>query len=716
MGNDFFYILKWWLFIFGIGLLFLPLSLTLFKRFFDKGYIFSKTLGIATISYLIFLFGTFHVLPFSRGSIALIIFFILLLDVYLLRKRRVVLLRKELLIIVFQEAFFFSSLVLWSYIKGFQPDIHGLEKFMDFGFMNSVLRSTYLPPTDMWFPPLPINYYYFGHLVTAILIKLTGISPFISFNLMLATIFAFTTTSSFSIIATLTQDVLKIRRTSFLTGILGGIIVSLGGNLQTIYTLFAPYTPADNPVPFWKLDFLPKTFPNNYWYPNATRFIPFTIHEFPSYSFVVSDLHGHVLDIPFVLLTIAIIYSVFLAKKLTYKISLVVSFMLALMYMTNAWDGIIYFLLFSITILLWKSEILKIKKGKKSIKWYSLKAKMKLITNKKRYAIQSLKLIAATGFGYLVFVFPFNMHFKPFVSGVGVVCAPSFLTHIGKLGPFLFEANHCQRSPFWMLAILYGFFYFFSIALIFKIMKLKKTPPTLIFLLLLILLSTILIATPEFIYAKDIYPAHYRANTMFKLGYQAFIMLSIVSTFSIAYLLHKGRRFLWLPITFILLAFILSYPYFAVTSYFGNLKTYKGLDGLTYLKTLYPNDYEAILWIQKNISGQPVLIEAQGDSYTDYERISANTGLPTPLGWTVHEWLWRGNYSFPQSRLDDIKTLFEGTIQQTIPLIRKYKISYVILGDQERTKYPGINEGKFTLLGTIVFKKGDTKIYKLNAL
>ena len=46
-----------------------------------------------------------------------------------------------------------------------------------------------------------------------------------------------------------------------------------------------------------------------------------------------------------------------------------------------------------------------------------------------------------------------------------------------------------------------------------------------LFVLLLIVLSTLLIIVPEFIHVKDIYPAHYRANTMFKLVYQSFIML-----------------------------------------------------------------------------------------------------------------------------------------------------------------------------------------------
>jgi len=713
-SSDFFYVLKWWLFLFGIGLLFLPLSKILFSKFFDRGYIFSKTLGIAILSYLIYLISTFHVVSFSRISIVGILFAIAIFDILLLRKFRFKFSLKKNKIYIFQEILFFLSILAWSYIKSFQPDIHGLEKFMDFGFMNSILRSHYLPPTDMWFPPFSINYYYFGHLVTAVLIKLTNISPFIAFNLMLATIFAFTITSAFSIASTLAQDILKIKRTSFLTGILGAILTTFGGNLHTMYTFFLPYSPPENPIPFWQLKFSPLTFPNNYWYPNATRFIPFTIHEFPSYSFVVSDLHGHVLDIPFVFLTLALIYSVFLERKITLKLSLLVAFMLAVMYMTNAWDGIIYFLLFILTIVLWKSETLTLRKTSKNIKWFNLKAKLGLVMNKKKYLYGCLKYLVFTMLGYVVFSLPFNLQFKPFVSGIGVLCAPNFLVKIGRIGPLIFEASHCQRTPFWMLAILYGFFYFFSIALILKIINLKKASPSLIYILLLILISTILIATPEFIYAKDIYPAHYRANTMFKIGYQAFIMLSLVSSFSITYLFHKGKRILWLPVTFILLFLVLLYPYFAINSYFGNLKENKGLNGLSYLKTIYPADYEAILWIQDNIKGQPILLESQGDSYTDFGRISANTGLPTPLGWTVHEWLWRGSYNFPQSRLEDIKILFEGIISQQKKLIKKYNIDYIYVGNMERAKYTNLSENNFLQLGSIVYKNRDVKIYKIN--
>ena len=60
-------------------------------------------------------------------------------------------------------------------------------------------------------------------------------------------------------------------------------------------------------------------------------------------------------------------------------------------------------------------------------------------------------------------------------------------------------------------------------------------------------------------------------------------------------------------------------------------------------KMSFPRTPGAIRWLDETIEGQPVVLEANGDSYSDYERVSAMTGLPTVLGWYVHEWLWRGD-------------------------------------------------------------------------
>ena len=61
-------------------------------------------------------------------------------------------------------------------------------KILDYGFVNSILRSGYVPPKDMWFAGGSINYYYFGHYISAFLTRLSGIATEISYNLMMATL------------------------------------------------------------------------------------------------------------------------------------------------------------------------------------------------------------------------------------------------------------------------------------------------------------------------------------------------------------------------------------------------------------------------------------------------------------------------------------------------------------------------------------------------
>ncbi len=708
-------ILQWWTTIFIIGIIFTPITSLIFSNFFDKGYIFAKIIGIALISYAVFVLGFLKILPFTEITIALTAFFFLILNIILISKYPDILVsfKKSWKIFFFEEILFLGVLFFWSSIHAHQPEIHGLEKYMDFGFINSILRSEYFPPKDMWLTPFYINYYYFGHLATAVLTKLSFLSSSITFNLMLSTISALSFASAFSIGANLLNEKWKIIFGGFITA----FILNFVGNLHTIYLFFKPYQ-NENPVPFWQLIFSPFTFPNNYWYPNATRFIENTIHEFPLYSYVVSDLHGHVLDIPFVLLTIAVLLSLFLKSKLeigNWKLVIpLISFLLAIMYMTNAWDGIIYLLLAILII-----AYLRLK---------SILTIGKSIKQDETYILHTTYYILLLGAGFIFFTIPFNLNFKPFASGIGILCAPKFLTDLGKFGPFLFEPSHCQRSPLWQLGILYGFFYFWVISFgVFLFSKIKSKRfsilPSDIFVGILIILSTFLIILPEFIYVKDIYPAHYRANTMFKLVYQAFILLSLSSGYIAIHLFLNLKSLILNPylklgywvIGLLGLVLVFTYPYFAIKSYFGNLRVYSGLNGTNYLKTLYPNDYDAILWINKNIKGQPIILEAQGDSYTDYGRISTNTGLPTVLGWTVHEWLWRGSYDIPSPRIPDVQSMYESeNNEETKKFLGKFNVSLVFIGDLEKQKYPNLNEQKFQSLGKIIYQKGNTKIFKID--
>ena len=762
LSADFFVISGWWATLFICGLAFLPLTFLLFENFFDKGYIFSKLIGLALTSYVIFLVGVLHIATFSQIEV-LILFLILSFTLFLIipnKWRFVYLLRKGIWIFIFEEALFALALFTWAYIHSFNPEIRGLEKYMDFGFINSILRADYFPPKDMWFTPLYINYYYFGHFMTAMLTKASGIQSALTFDLMLSTIFAFCVTESFSIGANL-YSLLQINQQishskKLVNGIVTALLVALSGNLHIIYAFFKPYA-NDKPQPVWDLLFTPFTFPNSYWYPNATRFIYNTIHEFPIYSWVVADLHGHVLDIPFVLLTISLLLNMFISyanvttekrdvwihalfrgRSLSIFPSMrihpfylaVTGFFLAIMYMTNAWDGAIYLLLASFVIFyLFSQEIGSYKKMTEKEDPLVIIPKMSAVRLPALLAIKPwfalwgrdiLFSILIIFFSFSLIAFPYNFFFKPFVSGIGVLCAPHFLTQIGKIGPFLFEANHCQHSLWWEMLMLYGFFYFFVLSFLIFVAKSKKIAQSDIFVLLLITLSTLLIILPEFIYVKDIYPAHYRANTMFKLVFQAFMMLSISSSYIIFRLIWHSEtkniyyRFIFPIFTLVLFGLVMTYPRLAINSYYGDLKNYQGLDGMKYLSSLYPTDYPAIQWLNKNIKGQPIILEAQSDSYTDYARISANTGLPTVLGWTVHEWLWRGSYDIPAPRITDVKTLYETQDKTTAKnLLEKYNVSYVFIGTLEFQKYPQLSEAKFGELGKIVYQNGTTKIYKV---
>ena len=281
-----------------------------------------------------------------------------------------------------------------------------------------------------------------------------------------------------------------------------------------------------------------------------------------------------------------------------------------------------------------------------------------------------------------------------------------------------------------MLFILWGFFWInFGLFLITQHLQTASATnkssfnnPINHFIFTLFSFSSFLLVIPEFFYIKDIYPAHFRANTMFKLGYQAFIIMSIASVFTFFQIsqLSNIKAKITLKIVFsFFFFFIFIYSYYAFTSYYGRLNRPVELDGTKWLALSYPEDKEIIDYLNKNIEQeqQPVILEAQGDSYTDYERISANTGLPTVAGWWVHEWLWRGSSDMVGKRIPDITSLYESTdLQYTQQLINKYNIGYVIISKMEKEKYKNLNEQKFNQIGEKIFQtsNGNGAIYQTN--
>jgi len=722
MLNDSLLVFKWWLYILLTGILFLPVAQKYFGSFFDKGYGFSKAIGILALSYSSWLLTSAGVSGAGRiyAFIPVIAFIPAVFFLYG-KSGALDVIKKNSRIMLAEELLFMAMLFFWSYVRGIQPDIYGLEKYMDFGFVNAILRSDTMPPIDIWFAGKGINYYYFGHYICAYLTRLTGIEAFYTYNLMMATLFSLSFLLSFSLSANLLHLLKGYgMKKLMLAGLIAATLLAFGGNLHSfIYGYGIPL--------YHKLTGTVQE-GREYFYPDSTRYIGYnpqtndkTIHEFPSYSFIVSDLHGHVSDIPAVLTFMALLVSCFAAGEGIGRLgpgkTVLFGLLLSAIYMTNTWDYPIYITVF-IIIMLYGNIAAKQKLSGSTGASDAVKPSNPFL--KTVVVVFSITALSQ------IFSIPYSLKFEGISAGVGLVR---------------------YRTPLYQLAVLWGYqlllvlgFVLFLIVSTRKRMSLGRRSEPLkaaeeawpyrllrniaapdMVCLLLCCCGLGLLLIPEVVYVSDIYyTSYHRANTMFKLTYQAFIMFCIAAGYIMVRIPPAiGRKgFKILVAAGFISIYLLPMSFFpmAAKGYYTSLhpRNYKGLDGLQFLNRKRPEDYKVIEWLNANVKGQPVILEANGESYSEYCRISMATGLPTVQGWYVHEWLWRNDSKEPQTRGEEVKTVYEsGSMAATMDILRKYKVEYIIIGDLEREKFGAIDEDKLLSFGEVVFEAGDTKVVRV---
>ena len=117
-----------------------------------------------------------------------------------------------------------------------------------------------------------------------------------------------------------------------------------------------------------------------------------------------------------------------------------------------------------------------------------------------------------------------------------------------------------------------------------------------------------------------------------------------------------------------------------------------------------------------------MILEANGDSYSEYCRVSAMTGLPTVLGWYVHEWLWRGDTADLNEKSAEIQAVYTASDPRAAEaILEKYEVEYIFVGSCEREKYgDALNEELLAELGEVVFgdnseSTGGTYIIKVSS-
>ncbi len=619
----------------------MALGVRLFPNFADKGYGICKTLSVLIFGYVIWL-SNFMFAHRNVSGILLALFLIFVIAAALINFHLIKRLSKETIrVMITEELLFVILFVLMCIFRSANPRIEGIEKFMDYGILNGIDRGVKLPPEDIWFSGNSINYYYFGHFVLAILNKLTFTPLATGYNLLVAFLFAATGTGIFSICYNLTK------RYSY--GFLGTILLVGAGNLDYLAAKYLEHRV-------------------NFFYADARSLIPNTINEFPLYSFLISDLHAHIINLPFVLLAIAFISYLYFFKPVNDKLFFV-TFILSFgaLGAINTWDMLVYAGLLAAVV--FKLNFKKEADWKKSVIQMTI--------------MLSIYLIPA-----IVLYLPYYLHFHPAVSGV-------------KL---FFPKIH-------LIPTMKMFGLFLAVVLPYLVITRWKLTYTRI----LCIFGIVLALVPGFLLVKDIYftlnPPFSSANTYFKIWYQAWVVFCIAVPLCLYELFKNKIKYSnYLAILWgILLFTCIQYTFHSVRYIVGPIYKNNGLDGTNYLEPANIDEKYTIEWINKNIKGQPVLLEMYGESYTLDSLVASYTGLPTLVGWSSHELGWRNDWPAIANRQGEIELLYsKGDINLVRNLVKKYNIEYVLISNKERSK---LGDEAGSILRTLT-----TKVYRNNSV
>ena len=121
-------------------------------------------------------------------------------------------------------------------------------------------------------------------------------------------------------------------------------------------------------------------------------------------------------------------------------------------------------------------------------------------------------------------------------------------------------------------------------------------------------------------------------------------------------------------------------------------------DGAVPVEMDLGQDYEALIWMQDNIQGSPVVLEAWANLYRWGSRVSVYTGLPTVIGWDWHQNQQRPGYGeLITKRRADVDAMFDPArdFASIRPLLDKYHVQYIYIGPLERIYYGDAGVAKF---------------------
>ena len=580
--------------------------------------------------------------------------------------------------LVAAEAVFVVGFVVVLLIRLGHPAIRGTEKPMDLGIFATLLRARTFPPPDMWLAGMTLPYYYWGALMWAVPLALSGLHLGVGYNLVAALVGGLSAAAVWALASRLAR--------SQGAGLLAVPVALFLGTPDGLRQLLAGTRLSG--LDFWA----------------SSRQIPHTITEFPLFTLWLGDLHPHLLSVPLALLAIALAAHAAVAGLRPGRLA-AIAIAFGAAWAANPWT-------MPPTL---AAVALMLLPGGGRRRWLGVAG------------------IAVAG--WLVSA-PFQLDFHPPFHGFGLVRAvsglPDFLLYAGTLvgavslavaGIVAAWAGEDRRRRSMLL---------WGLVAATVVVAAASRHPVLVLLglacavlaaeglhegdpdrraLLLAALGVFLFLVPEILFVRDPYGGDLeRMNTVFKSYFQAWILLAV----AFPVLLRRAPLGRWLRVAAVVALLIPGLPHLVGMAASSAAAPTHGLEGLRWMAH---GDRAAVAYLRGSKPGT-TLVEAVGGAYTDYGRLSAASGVPTILGWANHELVWRGSRIGPE--VDRRRRLVEriytcGDPRQIRRLADQEGFDLIAVGDMERTKYPALDEEALRDAGEVVFERGDTYVVDMHA-
>ena len=729
------YVIFWWLVLLVIGLLSFPLVSRVCGRLPDRGYSISKLVGLVILTFLVWMISSLHIMPFGYISIWISLLLLAAFSLYLGRKSlRVASWPRRQIII--SESIFTVAFVAFLLITMGKPDIYfsgAQDAFSNCAFIESILRGGYFPPLDPWFAGESIPYYYGGHVMVAVLIKLTGVPPTIAFNIAVAMFHALAVCASYGLGYSITRRKLY----GFVTALFVCVVGYTSGAFQLAAYVFDQQflgfstTGAANIID-WLLGF-------DFW--SAPWLVEYAVVHYPYFSFIMGDLHSYMMSVPFQVMFIMLIFAVFQRGRLSDRIErsdtlidiLILGLCLGFFFILNTWEYPTYIIFTVLAFIL-----LRIRR---TIKGNLLVPAAIIVLSFILYVPHYISgsVSGFTGLGLVTTRTTLAQFLEFSALFLFAVCSLLVILVLSKREIFrgrmvisaailVFAATIIAAVllDFWLLIIVIPVG-LFSLYYIYR----SKAKSEREFVLVLLVMGVALAFFCEFLYINDalindgLGGEWERFNTTSRVYLQLWVFFSIAAAYAVFYVMNSLRgktRVIWVAVLAVLILASLIHPIASTTGMLSGRHGFWGvnrgtLDGMAYIEMVDEGDYEAIQWVNENIDGSPVVLEAPQVSGKLSPRVSTFTGLPTVLGGWV-ESMWRHASGFNiEAREEDADTIYTTVDNsEALELLKKYDVEYIYIGTVEIEKYDGDGLQKFAVhtenYGLIYDYEGVT-IYKV---